>query len=314
MTMGKISYITQMNAFMDGCYDDMLPPVAQAMYLVLFREFNRRCWQQEWIRFSARGLLELLGISSVSVMYHARNMLQELGYIECCNRQYRGRKYTEYSLLPLGEGCSREDRPDTGTGAGTENVAPVGARFIEPANGMDYRTEDGTDCGIGGRTDNGAECGTEMRTDCGIEYGTGSGTENTAPAGAVSIDFTPVESTSVGARFIEPANGTGCGTETRTEGRTDCRTDYGTDYGTGYGTVTEAAANGADSAFPERTDYGTQCGTRYGTGCGTVKTGKAAAPLNTYNTNIESEEKKREEENKIPPPCSSSSEGCNKYI
>ena len=45
--MQKISYINQMNGFLDRMSEDTLPANAVMLYLMLFKSFNRACWRQE---------------------------------------------------------------------------------------------------------------------------------------------------------------------------------------------------------------------------------------------------------------------------
>ena len=54
--MKKISYILQFNAFMDKRFDDELSPAASLLYMIIFSEFNRLHWRDEWIYISSRML------------------------------------------------------------------------------------------------------------------------------------------------------------------------------------------------------------------------------------------------------------------
>lgn len=76
--MKKISYILQFNAFMDKRFDDELSPAASLLYMIIFSEFNRLHWRDEWIYISSRMLTLQMGNHSNSTI--SRN-LKKLG--EC---------------------------------------------------------------------------------------------------------------------------------------------------------------------------------------------------------------------------------------
>ena len=74
--MKKISYILQFNAFMDKRFDDELSPAASLLYMIIFSEFNRLHWRDEWIYISSRMLILQMGNHSNSTI--SRN-LKKLG-------------------------------------------------------------------------------------------------------------------------------------------------------------------------------------------------------------------------------------------
>ena len=80
--MSKISYINQMNAFLERREVDCLPPGAVLIYLVLFKEFNKTKWKYEWLTLPTRKLTCLIGNNSASFLYSHRRILIELEYIQ----------------------------------------------------------------------------------------------------------------------------------------------------------------------------------------------------------------------------------------
>ena len=66
--MKKISYILQFNAFMDKRFDDELSPAASLLYMIIFSEFNRLHWRDEWIYISSRMLTLQMGNHSNSTI------------------------------------------------------------------------------------------------------------------------------------------------------------------------------------------------------------------------------------------------------
>ena len=100
-TMQKISYINQMNGFLDRMSEDTLPANAVMLYLMLFKSFNRTCWRQEWLKFTIQQLMAFANIGSPNTVYNMRRLLKELGYIDYRPAQNGNRSQTEYRLLPL---------------------------------------------------------------------------------------------------------------------------------------------------------------------------------------------------------------------
>ena len=99
--MNKISYINQMNAFIDFRERDCLSGNATILYLSLFREFNRTKWQFEWLPFSIRDLMYSIGTKSSSNVVMSINILKSLGYIETKTGSRGRRSNTEFRLIPL---------------------------------------------------------------------------------------------------------------------------------------------------------------------------------------------------------------------
>lgn len=100
-TMQKISYINQMNGFLDRMSEDTLPANAVMLYLMLFKSFNRTCWRQEWLKFTIQQLMVFANVGSPNTVYNMRRLLKELGYIDYRPAQNGNRSQTEYRLLPL---------------------------------------------------------------------------------------------------------------------------------------------------------------------------------------------------------------------
>ena len=99
--MSKISYIQQMNAFIDFRERDCLSGNATILYLSLFREFNRTKWQFEWLPFSIRDLMYSIGTKSSSNVVMSINILKSLGYIETRTGSRGRRSNTEFRLITL---------------------------------------------------------------------------------------------------------------------------------------------------------------------------------------------------------------------
>ena len=100
-TMQKLSYINQMNGFLDRMSEDTLPANAVMLYLMLFKSFNRTCWRQEWLKFTIQQLMVFANVGSPNTVYNMRRLLKELGYIDYRPAQNGNRSQTEYRLLPL---------------------------------------------------------------------------------------------------------------------------------------------------------------------------------------------------------------------
>ena len=99
--MQKISYIHQMNGFLARMSEDALPANAVMLYLILFKSFNRTCWQQEWIKFTIQQLMAFTHVGSPNTVYNMRSLLKDLGYIDYRQVPGGNRNQTEYRLLPL---------------------------------------------------------------------------------------------------------------------------------------------------------------------------------------------------------------------
>ena len=99
--MSKISYINQMNAFLERREVDCLPPSAVLIYLVLFKEFNKTKWKYEWLTLPTRKLTCLIGNNSASFLYSNRRILVDLEYIQIRQSGSALHRRTEYHLVPL---------------------------------------------------------------------------------------------------------------------------------------------------------------------------------------------------------------------
>ena len=99
--MQKISYIHQMNGFLARMSEDALPANAVMLYLILFKSFNRTCWQQEWMKFTIQQLMAFTHVGSPNTVYNMRSLLKDLGYIDYRQVPGGSRNQTEYRLLPL---------------------------------------------------------------------------------------------------------------------------------------------------------------------------------------------------------------------
>ena len=110
--MAKISYINQMNGFLDRMSEDTLPANAVMLYLMLFKSFNRTCWRQEWLKFTIQQLMAFANVGSPNTVYSMRRLLKELGYIDYRPAQNGNRSQTEYRLLPLPDNAAAHFSPD----------------------------------------------------------------------------------------------------------------------------------------------------------------------------------------------------------
>ena len=99
--MSKISYINQMNAFLEKREIDCLPPGAVLLYLVLFKEFNKTKWKYDWLTLTTRKLTCLIGNNSASFLYSNRRILVDLEYIQIRQSGSLRNRLTEYRLVPL---------------------------------------------------------------------------------------------------------------------------------------------------------------------------------------------------------------------
>lgn len=99
--MSKISYIQQMNAFIEFRERDNLSGNATILYLTIFKEFNRTKWQYEWLPISIRDLMYGVGTKSSSNIVLSINILKSLGYIDTKVGSRGRRNSTEFRLIPL---------------------------------------------------------------------------------------------------------------------------------------------------------------------------------------------------------------------
>ena len=134
--MSKISYINQMNAFLERREVDCLPPSAVLIYLVLFKEFNKTKWKYEWLTLPTRKLTCLIGNNSASFLYSHRRILIELEYIQIRQSRSLRNRLTEYRLVPL---------YDVGTSNNSQNDEEIYADDKIPQ--YEGVPADGTHCG-----------------------------------------------------------------------------------------------------------------------------------------------------------------------
>ena len=138
--MSRLSYINQMNAFLERREVDCLPPSAVLIYLVLFKEFNKTKWKYEWLTLPTRKLTCLIGNNSASFLYSHRRILIELEYIQIRQSGSLRNRLTEYRLVPLYDvGTSNNSQNDEEIYADDEIPQYEGV----PADG----TQHGTHCG-----------------------------------------------------------------------------------------------------------------------------------------------------------------------
>ena len=173
--MSKISYINQMNAFLERREVDCLPPSAVLIYLVLFKEFNKTKWKYEWLTLPTRKLTCLIGNNSASFPYSHRRILIELEYIQIRQSGSLRNRLTEYRLVPL---------YDVGTSNNSQNDEEIYADDEIPQ--YEGVPADGTHCGTHHGTHHGTPAelpaesvpsqGTHHGTHHGTHYGTHHGT------------------------------------------------------------------------------------------------------------------------------------------
>lgn len=174
--MSKISYINQMNAFLERREVDCLPPSAVLIYLVLFKEFNKTKWKYEWLTLPTRKLTCLIGNNSASFLYSHRRILIELEYIQIRQSGSLRNRLTEYRLVPLYDvGTSNNSQNDEEIYADDEIPQYEGV----PADG----TQHGTHCGTHHGTHYGtpAELPAESVPSQGTHHGTHYGTHHGTP-------------------------------------------------------------------------------------------------------------------------------------
>ena len=174
--MSKISYINQMNAFLERREVDCLPPSAVLIYLVLFKEFNKTKWKYEWLTLPTRKLTCLIGNNSASFLYSHRRILIELEYIQIRQSGSLRNRLTEYRLVPL---------YDVGTSNNSQNDEEIYADDEIPQyEGVpDNGTQHGTHCGTHHGTHHGtpAELPAESVPSQGTHHGTHYGTHHGTP-------------------------------------------------------------------------------------------------------------------------------------
>lgn len=170
--MSKISYINQMNAFLERREVDCLPPSAVLIYLVLFKEFNKTKWKYEWLTLPTRKLTCLIGNNSASFLYSHRRILIELEYIQIRQSGSLRNRLTEYRLVPL---------YDVGTSNNSQNDEEIYADDEIPHYGG--VPADGTHCGTHHGTHHGtpAELPAESVPSQGTHHGTHYGTHHGTP-------------------------------------------------------------------------------------------------------------------------------------
>ena len=200
--MSKISYINQMNAFLERREVDCLPPSAVLIYLVLFKEFNKTKWKYEWLTLPTRKLTCLIGNNS-AFLYSHRRILIELEYIQIRQSGSLRNRLTEYRLVPL---------YDVGTSNNSQNDEEI-------------YTDDEIPQYEGVPAD-----GTQHGTHCGTHHGTHHGTPAELPAESV-----PSQGTHHGTHHGTPADSQN---DTVPSSVPSHGTHHGTHYGTHHGTPT----------------------------------------------------------------------------
>lgn len=170
--MSKISYINQMNAFLERREVDCLPPSAVLIYLVLFKEFNKTKWKYEWLTLPTRKLTCLIGNNSASFLYSHRRILIELEYIQIRQSGSLRNRLTEYRLVPL---------YDVGTSNNSQNDEEIYTDDEIPH--YEGVPADGTHCGTHHGTHHGtpAELPAESVPSQGTHHGTHYGTHHGTP-------------------------------------------------------------------------------------------------------------------------------------
>ena len=127
----KINYISHLNGFMQRRVYDLLSPNATTIYLVLFDMLNRSCWNFEWLKIPNRELMYRTGIASPNTLATNRQLLKDLGYIECCLVKQCGKRYTAYKLKAMDssgrfiDDCNENDEktsPDNSVDNPVDNV------------------------------------------------------------------------------------------------------------------------------------------------------------------------------------------------
>ena len=171
--MSRLSYISQMNGFLEKREIDCLPPGAVLLYLVLFKEFNKTKWKYDWLTLTTRKLTCLIGNNSASFLYSNRRILVDLEYIQIRQSGSALHRRTEYHLVPL---------YDIKFSAGIVDDEKFYQPEYVPVEGANYGTQYGTKSGTLTNLpeENVPFEGTNHGTQCGTKNGTKSGTLTTS--------------------------------------------------------------------------------------------------------------------------------------
>ena len=163
--MSRLSYINQMNGFLEKREIDCLPPGAVLLYLVLFKEFNKTKWKYDWLTLTTRKLTCLIGNNSASFLYSNRRILVDLEYIQIRQSGSALHRRTEYHLVPL---------YDIKFSAGIVDDEEFYQPEYVPVEGANYGTQCGTKSGTLTNlpeenvpfegTNHGTQCGTKSGT------------------------------------------------------------------------------------------------------------------------------------------------------
>ena len=158
--MSRLSYINQMNGFLEKREIDCLPPGAVLLYLVLFKEFNKTKWKYDWLTLTTRKLTCLIGNNSASFLYSNRRILVDLEYIQIRQSGSALHRRTEYHLVPLydikfsagivddEEFYQPEYVPVEGANYGTQCRTKIGTLTNLPEENVPFEgTNHGTQCG-----------------------------------------------------------------------------------------------------------------------------------------------------------------------
>ena len=181
--MSKISYINQMNAFLERREVDCLPPSAVLIYLVLFKEFNKTKWKYEWLTLPTRKLTCLIGNNSASFLYSHRRILIELEYIQIRQSGSLRNRLTEYRLVPLYDvGTSNNSQNDEEIYIDDEIPHYEGVPADGTQHGTHYGTHHGTHHGTPADSQNDTVPSSvpSQGTHHGTHYGTPHGTPTTS--------------------------------------------------------------------------------------------------------------------------------------
>ena len=136
--MSRLSYINQMNGFLEKREIDCLPPGAVLLYLVLFKEFNKTKWKYDLLTLTTRKLTCLIGNNSASFLYSNRRILVDLEYIQIRQSGSALHRRTEYHLVPL---------YDIKFSAGIVDDEEFYQPEYVPVEGANYGTQCGTKSG-----------------------------------------------------------------------------------------------------------------------------------------------------------------------
>ena len=155
--MSRLSYISQMNGFLERREIDCLPPGAVLLYLVLFKEFNKTKWKYDWLTLTTRKLTCLIGNNSASFLYSNRRILVDLEYIQIRQSGSALHRRTEYHLIPL---------YDIKFSAGIVDDEEFYQPEYVPVEGTNYGTSAdlAENCVPSGGTNHGTQCGTKSGT------------------------------------------------------------------------------------------------------------------------------------------------------